>query len=155
MNKDYLDILQAFGRFEVEFLLVGAYALAQHGYVRYTGDLDLWVRTTPQNAAKVWRALQEFGAPLSRLTEAELAESDWVFQMGVAPQRIDILGGVDGLDFESALKNSIETPLWGTTVKTLSISDLIENKSRTGRAKDQVDVIELKRIRDHKMKSNE
>ena len=105
MHPDFVEMLSALSAAEAEFLVVGAHALAAHGLVRATGDLDIWIRPTPQNAQRVWTTLKTFGAPLDQLTEAELAETDLVFEIGVAPQRIDLLTSISGVEFEPALRN--------------------------------------------------
>jgi predicted nucleotidyltransferase len=150
MNKDFLDILKAFEKFEVEYLVVGAYAVASLGYARATGDLDLWVHATPENAAKVWKGLEQFGAPRSRVTPSDFEQDDCIFQIGVEPVRIDILTSVTGLKFVQAFQRSIVVQLGGLLVRSLSYDDLIHNKLQTGRPKDQLDVLELRRIREHK-----
>jgi len=91
MNQDFRDLLAEFNARQVEFLLVGAHALAAHGHVRATQDLDLWVRPTPENATRVIEALRAFGAPLHDLTEKDLSTPSLVFQIGVEPIRIDVL----------------------------------------------------------------
>ena len=91
MNPDFRDLLSAFNANSVEYLVVGAYALAAHGRVRATGDLDVWVRAAPENAARIMKALTQFGAPLHDLTLADLSRPGIVFQSGVAPLRIDTL----------------------------------------------------------------
>src|ERR1035437_3616622 len=100
LNEDYRDILLAFGAAKVEFLLVGAYAMAVHGYPRTTMDIDLWVMPSPENADAVLTALRRFGAPLYGLTKEDLQKDDTVFQIGVAPRRIDVITGASGLRFE-------------------------------------------------------
>lgn len=146
MNKDYSDMLKALENCEVEFLLVGAYAVASYGYTRATGDLDLWVNPTQQNAAKVWKALEQFGAPRSRVTVEDFSSADWVFQIGAEPMRIDILTGVDALEFDSAMKRSTKVKLGDFTIPAICLEDLIKNKIQTGRPKDKLDVSELNRI---------
>src|SRR5262245_18906014 len=91
MNRDFEGMLSALCEAGAEFLIVGAYALAAHGYVRATGDIDIWVRPSVENASRVWAALIAFGAPLSSLTKDDLIIPDVVFQIGLAPSRIDIL----------------------------------------------------------------
>ena len=100
LNEDYRDILLAFVDEKVEFLLVGAYALAAHGYPRATMDINLWVMPSPDNAEAVLRALHRFGAPVVELREGDLQNEGTVFQIGVAPRRIDILTAVSGLRFD-------------------------------------------------------
>ena len=102
LNPDYRDMLSAFSGEKVEYLLVGAYAMAVHGLPRATGDIDLWVRRTSQNAQRIVRALALFGAPLSRITADDFTKDDVVFQIGVVPRRIDILTSVSGVGFDEA-----------------------------------------------------
>jgi len=97
MNRDFAEMLNALSAEGAEVLVVGAYAVAGHGLPRATGDIDLWVRPTPENAARVWRALERFGAPRSRLTPASFTEPDIVYQIGLPPNRIDILTTIDGV----------------------------------------------------------
>lgn len=139
MNADFRDILSAFCAEAVEFLLVGAYALAVHGLTRATGDIDLWVSTDDENARRVWRALGRFGAPLADLTVADLRRPDTVFQIGVAPQRIDVMTGIDGVDFATAWSQRIDVDIDGLTVPVLSRDVLIRNKRATGRPHDLAD----------------
>src|ERR1051326_4494438 len=97
MNRDFRDLLAEFNAQGVEYLIVGAYALAAHGHVRATKDLDVWVRPDAENAKRVLRALKEFGAPLHDLTDADLANPGTVFQIGVPPLRIDVITMIDGV----------------------------------------------------------
>ena len=145
LNEDYRDILHAFSVEQVDYLLVGAYALAAHGYPRATMDIDLWVMPSPENADAVLRALARFGAPPHGLTADDLQKDDIVFQIGVAPRRIDIITGATGLEFPAAAANAIDYEIDGIKLKILSLEDLIINKEATGRPKDRVDVDELKR----------
>ena len=146
LNEDYRDMLQALDAEQVEFILVGAYALAAHGYPRATMDIDLWVMPSLENAEAVIRALKRFGSPLHGLTLGDLQRDDTVFQIGVAPRRIDLITGATGLDFVSASRNAVAGKIDGIELKVLSIDDLITNKEATGRLKDQVDADELKRL---------
>ena len=150
LNKDYKDMLQCLSDARAEYLLVGAYAMAVHGYPRATADMDLWVLPSPGNAAAVLEALRHFGAPLHDLSEADLEKDDTVFQIGVAPRRIDIITSVSGLTFEAAVQNAIEADIEGLRVQILSIQDLIRNKTATGRAKDLADVDALRALHDEK-----
>ena len=147
MNRDFRDMLSAFCAEGVEFLLVGAYALAVHGIPRATGDIDLWIGTGAENAPRVWRALTAFGAPLDNLTIADLRREDTVFQIGVAPQRIDVLTGIDGVDFAAAWAERLEVDIDGLKVPVLSRDFLIRNKRATGRPQDLADVAWLEKIR--------
>ena len=100
MNPHFVEILKAFRDEAVEYLLIGAHALAAHGHVRATLDIDLWVKPTPDNACRTWRALQRFRAPLSKMNAADFSEPDVLYQIGLAPSRIDIMTSVTGLEFE-------------------------------------------------------
>ncbi len=91
LNEDYKDMLRALSEEKVKFLLVGAYAMAAHGYPRTTMDINIWVMPSPQNADAVLRALRRFGAPLHNLTKEDLQKDGTIFQIGVAPRRIDII----------------------------------------------------------------
>jgi hypothetical protein len=102
LAPDFLDMLSALFAEKAEFMLVGAYALAARGFPRATGDLDIWIRRSDANAERVWRALERFRAPLSRLTVEDLKSPDIVFQIGAAPNRIDILTSIDAVDFIDA-----------------------------------------------------
>lgn len=140
LNEDYRDILQSLSDERVRFLLVGAYALAAHGFPRATMDIDIWVMPDPDNADAVLRALNRFGAPLHSLTKADLECVDTVFQIGVAPRRIDIMTSVSGLVFEEAFRDSVLIVIEGIEVHVLSGEDLMRNKRAAGRTKDLADV---------------
>ena len=129
LNEDYKDMLLAFSGENVSYLLVGAYAMAAHGYPRATIDMDLWVLPTPSNAEAVVRALIRFGAPLDALAKDDLTNENVIFQIGVAPRRIDIITSVDGLRFVDAFMHSIIVDIGGTDVRVLAIDDLIRNKA--------------------------
>jgi len=100
LNEDYKDMLRVLSEEGVKFLLIGAYAMAVHGYLRATMDMDIWIMPSPKNADAVFRALRRFGAPLNNLTKDDLQQDDVVFQIGVAPRRIDIMTSASGLQFE-------------------------------------------------------
>lgn len=102
LNPDYRDMLSAFEDESVEYLVVGAYALAAHGAPRATGDLDLWIRPSPDNADRAFRALEAFGAPTHDLTVDDLTDPNLVFQVGIEPRRIDILSSITGVSFDEA-----------------------------------------------------
>lgn len=147
LNEDYRDILLALNAEQVDFILVGAYALAAHGYPRATMDIDIWLMPSLKNAEAVVRALKRFGSPSHGLTIEDLQHDDMVFQIGVAPRRIDLLTGATGLTFAAAQANAIVRNVDGIDLKVLSIDDLIVNKRATGRPKDRIDVDELKKLK--------
>jgi hypothetical protein len=139
LNEDYKDMLQALVAEKAEFLLVGAYALAAHGYPRATMDIDIWVMPSPDNADAVLRAVRRFGAPLHNLTKADMEKEGTVFQIGVAPRRIDIITAASGLNFKEASSRATSVEIEGITVRIPSIADLIRNKRASGRTKDIAD----------------
>jgi hypothetical protein len=139
LNEDYKDMLQALSDENVSFLLVGAYAMAAHGYPRATMDIEIWVMPSPQNADAVLRALNRFGAPLHNLNKEDLQNDGTLFQIGVAPRRIDIITAASGLQFEEAYGRSLSVNIEGIEVHIPSIDDLIRNKRTSGRTKDLAD----------------
>ena len=143
MNRDFKDLLSAFNAQGVEYLVVGAHALAAHGHVRATKDLDVWVRADPANAARVLRALRAFGAPLHDLTEADLARAGLIFQIGVPPLRIDVLTSIDGVAFSEAWPARLASHFDDLPVAVLSRAHLIQNKRAAGRLQDLADVERL------------
>jgi hypothetical protein len=110
LNPDFRDMLSALYEEGVEFLVVGAYAMAAHGVTRATGDLDFWVHPSESNAQRLIRALNRFGAPTDSITAADFASPDLVFQIGIEPNRIDLLTSIDGVDFQRAWRNRITEP---------------------------------------------
>ena len=143
MNPDFLDMLSAFSGEGAEYLLVGAYALAVHGVPRATGDMDLWVRPGPENARRVLAALALFGAPLADLTERDLVTPGTLFQVGIAPRRIDILTAIDGVEFEEAWADRHVTRVGNLDVPVISRRHLIRNKKTVGRPQDLADAARL------------
>lgn len=147
LNEDYRDMLHVLSEEKVRFILVGAYALAAHGYPRATMDIDIWVMPSPENADAVLRALRRFGAPLHNLTKEDLLKEGTIFQIGVAPRRIDIITTASGLQFESTYRNSIPVNIEGIEVRIPSIEDLILNKRAIGRTKDLADAEALESVK--------
>jgi hypothetical protein len=143
MNSDFSDMLSALSAEGVEYLLVGAYALAVHGVPRATGDIDVWVRPALDNAERVLRALARFGAPLGDLRTADLATEGTVFQVGVAPNRVDIITAIDGVTFETAWSRRDVRTIEGLSLPVIGRDDLIRNKRATGRPRDLADADQL------------
>ena len=146
LNENFRDMLLALNDASVEFLLVGAYALAAHGCPRATGDIDFWVRANSENAERVFSALTAFGAPTDQVSIDDFATPGIVFQIGVPPQRIDILTMISGVQFEEAWKNRLTVEIEGITVSVLGLQDLLLNKQSTGREKDAADIPLIKRL---------
>ena len=144
-NSDFEDILLAFNAEGVKYLVVGAYAVAAHSRPRATGDIDLWIEASPENARRVFRALAAFGAPMEDLDERTFFEPDIVFQIGVPPIRIDVLTGIDGVSFAQAWPNRVASKVGKAPTNVLGRADLLRNKKASGRAKDLADIERLER----------
>ena len=143
LTSDFSELLQSFNDAKVRYLVVGAYAVAYHSDPRFTQDFDVWVEPTAENAARVWRALERFGAPLGGVSRADFAKEEMVYQMGVEPNRIDIIMGIDGVSFPTAWRNRISALLGEIPVHVLGKSDLIRNKRASGRPQDLLDLRRL------------
>ena len=139
LNKDYKEMLQLLLEERVDFILVGAYALGAHGYPRATGDIDIWVKAEGTNSKKIYQALARFGAPLDQLNEDDFAMEGIIFQIGVAPRRIDIITKIDGVIYVEADEDKIIIEVEGLNLPVLSLDKLIKNKISTGREKDKLD----------------
>lgn len=113
-------------------MVIGARAVAVYARPRATGDLDIWVRPTASNAERVWKALVAFGAPLDQLTRQDLVADDLVFQIGLAPSRIDLLTTIGGVEFDEAWNRRNTVELWGLTVPVIGREDLIRSSARPG-----------------------
>ncbi len=147
LNEDYKDMLRALSDEKVKFLLIGAYAMAAHGYPRATMDIDIWVMPSPQNADAVLRALRRFGAPLHNLTREDLQKDGTLFQIGVAPRRIDLITAASGLQFEEVYRRALSVTIEGIKLHVPLIDDLIRNKRASGRTKDLADAEALESLK--------
>ncbi len=143
MNRDFVEMLSALSDAGAEYLVVGAHAMAVHGRPRATGDLDIWIRPTEENARRVWSALGEFGAPLHDLEVEELASPDLVLQIGIAPRRIDLMTSLTGISFDEAWPKRVVVPIEGVDVPVIGKYELVRNKKAVGRPRDEADVAEL------------
>lgn len=143
MNPDFRDILHELFEAKADFIVVGAYALAAHGVARATGDIDIWIRPDADNAARVYKALAAFGAPLDELSVEDLHTPGTVFQIGLPPNRIDVLTRISGVEFGVAWSNRMEVEVEGLRVSVLGRADFITNKRATGRPKDLADIAYL------------
>jgi hypothetical protein len=139
-DRDYAEMLAELSAADAEFLIVGAHALAAHVQPRNTQDLDIWIRPTPENAQRVWVALTRYEAPLEGLTVEELAKPGLIYQIGVAPKRIDILTAISGVEFDDAWAHRIMVHFAEGTFPVIGREELLRNKRATGRPKDLLDV---------------
>jgi len=140
MNQDFLDLLRAFIDRNVRYLIVGAYALGVHGRPRATGDLDVWVDATAENAANVIAALEQFGAPTAQVSAEDFSRPGIVFQMGLPPLRIDVLTELSGLTFDDAWSTRTQAAFGPVMAEVIGLEAFIRNKRATGRAKDLGDI---------------
>lgn len=140
LNPDFRDMLSELNAAGAKYLVVGAYALAAHGLPRATGDIDIWVEPTPENARRVVVALAKFGAPLDQISEGELSTPGIVFQIGVPPRRIDVMTAIDGVAFADAWSKRLCARIEGMEIPVLGRIELKANKQASGRAKDLADL---------------
>lgn len=140
MSRDFVEMLSALCAAGVEFLVVGAHALAAHGVPRATGDLDIWIRPTAANAASTLRALAAFGAPLFDLSADDLTKPETVFQIGLPPARIDILTSISGVGFDAAWSNRQVIHIEDMELFVLGRETFVANKKASGRPKDLLDL---------------
>jgi predicted nucleotidyltransferase len=145
LNEDFVDVLRALGESGAEFIVIGAHAMAVHGIPRATGDLDVLVRPTAENAVRVLHALRLFGAPIDAhgIREADLATPGVVYQIGLPPRRIDILTQISGVSFDEAWATHVEVEISGIRVPFIGRQALLKNKRAAGRDKDLVDARSL------------
>jgi hypothetical protein len=145
INTDFRDLFAALNEADARYLLVGGYALAVHATPRFTKDLDVWVEPTAANAARAMAALRAFGAPTDSLSESDLATPEIVFQIGLPPNRIDILTSIDGVRFDEAWSEKVTTTYGDQPVPVIGRAHLIVNKRATGRPQDALDADLLER----------
>lgn len=148
MNEDFADVLRCLFEQGAEFVVVGAHALAVHGVARATGDLDVFVNPTPENAARVYAALEGFGAPLAThgVRAQDFALPGTIYQLGLPPRRIDVITAIDGVAFEEARQDRVEHAVADLRVPFLGRATLERNKRAAGRPKDLADLALLAEV---------
>lgn len=141
-NQHYKELLQLLHESQVEYLIVGGFAVMKYGEPRYTKDLDVWVNNSPHNSLRLVEALRKFGAPLEQdgITARTFAKKQVVYQIGVAPVRIDILTEITGVEFSHAWEKRVPSTFFGVPVHFISLDDLIANKQALGRSSDLKDL---------------
>ncbi len=145
MNSDFRELLHALSANEVEFLVVGGYAVIHHTQPRYTKDLDIWTKPSVENARKLMKALHQFGIPLLGLTESDFAAPRTQLSVGVAPCEIDLLTSIPGLEFEPSWDRRVISEEGDLSIPYLSKQDLVTAKTIAGRPQDLADLDELRR----------
>ncbi len=147
VNSDFRDLFSALNAAGVRYLLVGGYAVAFHSEPRFTKDLDVWVEASEENAQRTYEALRAFGAPVGNLNAGDLAVPDAILQIGVAPNRIDVVTSIDGVEFAAAWAGRVLTAYGDAEVPIIGRAELIANKRALGRPQDIIDVERLERHR--------
>lgn len=143
LTKDFKEFLQCLNARSVEYLVIGGHAVAFHGYPRATADLDIWIAVHPANAARMVAALKEFGFDVPELLPDLFLREDRVIRMGVAPNRIEIQTGIDGVTFAACYAHRVAAKLEDIPVWFISLPDLKINKRAAGRNKDLADLDNL------------
>ena len=140
LQKDLREFIESLNSRHVEYLIVGAFALAFHGIPRFTGDIDILVRRSPENAARIEEVLVQFSFASLGLSAADFIEADQIIQLGHPPNRIDLLTSITGVEFEDAWDGRVAGSLHGVPVSFISRQCLIQNKRATGRTRDIADL---------------
>ena len=142
-NPDFKELFSIFNAEGVEYLVIGAHAVMFYAEPRFTKDIDIWVNPSVENAKKVWTALSKFGAPLSGIKVSDFTDPELIYQIGVEPNRIDIMMGTAGVNFESAFSRAESSTYAGIPIRIIGKTDLITTKKITGRKQDLLDVDRL------------
>ena len=146
LPQDFTDFLSLLNKHQVEYLLIGGYAVGLHGYVRATNDIDVWIEASIQNAIKTESAIREFGFDLPTLSPDRLIEKGQVTRMGHPPMRIEVLNSISGVSFREAYARKLIVSIGTLEIPMISLQDLLVNKRCSGRTKDLADVEELERF---------
>jgi hypothetical protein len=143
LNPDFREFIQSLNDNHVRYLVVGGYAVALHGYPRYTKDIDIWIEMSPHNAANMIKALAQFGFGSLGLQAADFLVPDQIIQLGYPPNRIDLLTTAPGVDFESCYSSRVEVEVDELTVNFIDLDNLKKNKTASGRLQDLADLENL------------
>jgi predicted nucleotidyltransferase len=146
LAQDFEDFIKLLHKNEVDYLVVGGYALAFHGKPRHTGDLDVWINNSEANAEKLVLAIADFGLSSLGLTKSDFMQEGYVTQIGYPPLRIDLLNSIDGVKFEDAFPNRLSVDVNGFNVNYIGLKEFIKNKTASGRSQDIADLKEIKKI---------
>ena len=144
LNQDFKEFFQLLNENKVQYLIVGGYAVAYHGYPRYTKDIDIWLLIDPDNAQKVVKTLLDFGFGSLGLKESDFLEDDTMIQLGYAPNRIDLIMGLSGVNFEACFATKIEVDVDGVKLFFIDLENLKKAKKAAGRIQDLADIENLR-----------
>lgn len=143
LPPDFREFLQLLNSNEVDYLLVGGYAVGFYGYVRATADMDVWIASNPQNAGRLVATLRQFGFTSPELNESLFLKPDSIIRMGTPPFRIELFTGLSGVEFDACYGNRVRAIIDEVPVDLISLPDLRANKLASGRTKDLVDLEHL------------
>jgi hypothetical protein len=143
LNPDFRELFQLLNDNKVQYLIVGGYAVAYHGYPRYTKDVDVWISADPKNAVRMEKTLNDFGFESLGLTASDFLEVDTIIQLGYAPNRIDLIMGIPGVAFEECYKNKVEEEVDGVLLNFIDLESLKKSKRASGRPQDLADIDQL------------
>jgi predicted nucleotidyltransferase len=146
LNRDFLEFIGYLEEEKVDYLVVGGYAVGLHGFPRYTGDIDFFVAVNDENSGRIVRVFDKFGFGDIGIVREDFLKKDHVVEIGREPRKIQILTGIDGVEFEKCLRGKVEIEINGKMVKFIGKDDLLINKAASGRAKDLIDLDELKKL---------
>ncbi|OFY64388.1 MAG: hypothetical protein A3H98_03915 [Bacteroidetes bacterium RIFCSPLOWO2_02_FULL_36_8] len=145
LHSDFKEFIQLLNKNKVEYLVIGGYAVVFHGYVRATGDMDVWVKNSPINAIKVVKCLNEFGFDSLNIQTKDVEKENTIIQLGYPPCRIDIVTTPDGITFDECYAQRVKMELEkNLEVNFIDLDNLIKNKKASGRNKDLDDIENLK-----------
>jgi predicted nucleotidyltransferase len=143
LNQDFREFIASLNDNQVRYLVIGGYAVAFHGYPRYTKDIDIWIEMSEANATGIVKALEDFGFGSLGLEADDFLEADQIIQLGYPPARIDLITTAPGVDFEECYKSRIEVDIEGVSVNFIGLEDLKRNKQAAGRMQDLADLENL------------
>lgn len=143
LSPDFQDFISAMNVRKVDYVLVGGYAVGAYGVIRATADIDFLYRRTRTNVSRLCRALRDFGAPPEVIDEAALLAPDAVVMFGSPPQRIDLLGDISGVDFDTVWSSAVTVDFYDLPLRVIGLAELRRNKASTGRSKDKSDLKKL------------
>lgn len=145
ISKDYEDLFKVLNAYKIRYLVVGGYAVIHYTEPRYTKDIDVWIIPEINKAQTVYEALKAFGAPLVGMKPEDFTDKGMIFQIGVAPVRVDIMMNIPGISFESAWKNRKRIHYGKAPINMIGLQDLIKAKRKAGRSQDVLDLEKLTR----------
>lgn len=155
LSPDFKEFIELLNAHNVQYLIVGGYALAFHGHPRYTKDIDVWIATNTENAERMLKVLTDFGFSSLDLSQQDFLEQENIIQLGSPPNRIDILTSVDGIQFADSISESSIIEVDGVAIHLIGIHKLIENKTASGRLQDLADVEKLQALLNEQNKDSD